>query len=390
MQSQPSDPWVTAYALYVLVRAEQSGQPVGSNLIDNARTYLSGNLAAPSANAEPWQLDQLAFEMLALQAAGQDGLSLDALYNLRAMLSPWGQASLALALESGSHEDPRWLTLLSDLESTALRSSSGAYWEGSSGGSWGQASPLLNTAFAALALSAVTPDAQVLPDAARYLALNQPSMGRYGSSYETAWVLSSLWEMMRQQGDAKAAYDYSALLNGTVLLSGKAGGIPAGQASVPISSLAQNEPNALQVKRGAGDGRLYYRASLQVSQPVDGAPALEQGMTISREYILTGQDCASQACPPTLSVDLAQPAPLEVRLTLIVPKDMTSVVVEDYFPAGTEMLNPRLKTTQQGVPGSQSAPVPANSLFNPADPFSEGWGWWYFTAPQVLRITSAG
>ena len=384
MQSQPSDPWVTSYVLYALLQAEQSGQPVSSTLVDSARAYVSGNLAAPSANAAPWQLDQLAFEMLALQDAGQDGLRLDALYNLRAMLSPWGQASLALALEFGNHADPRWLTLLSDLQSTALRSSSGAYWEGGSGGSWGQSSPLLNTAFAAFALSALTPDSQVLPDAARYLALKQPSMGRYGSSYETAWVLSSLWGIMRQQGDVKAAYDYSALLNATVLLNGKAGGLPAGQAVVPLSSLAQNEPNALQIERGAGDGRLYYRASLQVNQPVDGAPALEQGMSISREYILTGQDCASQACPATLSVDLTQPAPLEVRLTLTVPQDMSSVVVEDYFPAGTEMLHPRLKTTQQGVPDSQSAPVLENSLFNPADPFSEGWGWWYFTSPQVF------
>jgi hypothetical protein len=59
-----------------------------------------------------------------------------------------------------------------------------------------------------------------------------------------------------------------------------------------------------------------------------------------------------------------------VALTL--KNDAYYLVVEDYIPAGAEILNTNLKTSQQlGVE------------YNPRDPFEGGWGWWYFNDPQI-------
>ena len=69
-----------------------------------------------------------------------------------------------------------------------------------------------------------------------------------------------------------------------------------------------------------------------------------------------------------------------MRVTLVVPHDSYYVVLEDYIPAGAEILNPSLKTTQLGFPGMELAPQP---LFDPNRPFAEGWGWWYFHPAQM-------
>jgi len=68
---------------------------------------------------------------------------------------------------------------------------------------------------------------------------------------------------------------------------------------------------------------------------------------------------------------------LLVHLTLTVPNDQYYVVVEDYFPAGTEVVNTALQTTEL------SAQMPTDTNVS-KDWFTDGWGWWYFNSPQIL------
>jgi uncharacterized protein YfaS (alpha-2-macroglobulin family) len=55
-----------------------------------------------------------------------------------------------------------------------------------------------------------------------------------------------------------------------------------------------------------------------------------------------------------------------------VPETAYYLLVEDYLPAGTEVLDTRLLTSQQELPE-----------IDPQRPFEEGWGWWFFSIPQV-------
>ena len=55
-------------------------------------------------------------------------------------------------------------------------------------------------------------------------------------------------------------------------------------------------------------------------------------------------------------------------------------MVEDFIPAGMEILNRSLKTSQQGI---DSTNVQAEVQFDDSDPFAEGWGWWLFNEPQI-------
>ena len=123
--------------------------------------------------------------------------------------------------------------------------------------------------------------------------------GAWASTYETAWTIMSLTEVMKGTGELAGDFGFTAALNGISLLEGSAGGdaklIPVG-ASVPVSSLYPQDPNALQIQRGDGAGRLYYTAHLNVLRPVEDVSALDRGISINRNYeTIDGQPLNSES-----------------------------------------------------------------------------------------------
>jgi alpha-2-macroglobulin len=324
-----------------------------------------------------------------LQQSGREVQNLAALYELRDKLSPWGKAFLALTLEMQSPGDGRARTLISDVQASAHRSATGANWQDDSPGWYNWSTPNFTTAVVTYALARLDPASQLLPDAVRYLVLHRQPNGAWASSYESAWVLLSLVEMVRGTGDLQASYSFGASLNESPLLSGQVNGPTSAlnpvTSTVSIHSMNQNIPNTLQIQRSAGNGSLYYRAYLQVNRPAQDAPAVHRGLSLTRQYYLAGQDCRKQVCQPLIATDLDEQHPLLVRLTLTVPEDMYYVVVEDAVPAGAEVLNTRLKTSQRYVsPIDEQQPgEPLPYLYDLANPFERGWGWWLFNDPVV-------
>jgi hypothetical protein len=117
---------------------------------------------------------------------------------------------------------------------------------------------------------------------------------------------------------------------------------------------------------------------LNVSRPAEQAEPLSQGLSINRQYYLDGLDCARETCTPIQSANLREK--VQVRLTLNVPRDAYHVMVEDFIPAGAEILDLRLKTSQQGQGGEPEA----SQLYDPGNPYAKGWGWWYFNTPSIF------
>jgi uncharacterized protein YfaS (alpha-2-macroglobulin family) len=83
-------------------------------------------------------------------------------------------------------------------------------------------------------------------------------------------------------------------------------------------------------------------------------------------------------CTPLSTLELAPDARLTARLTLTLPNDSYYVMLEDHIPAGTEILNQTLKTSQQGQDGTD-----VEVEYDADDPFARGWGWWLFNEPQI-------
>ncbi|NOY98027.1 MAG: hypothetical protein GXP40_02330 [Chloroflexi bacterium] len=374
-----SHPYISTYVLFGLWRAQVAGITVDEDVIQSARDYLiAARPYLEDETLETWQMDRLAFIEYVLQmAGGAETQAVAALYDGRDQLSPWAQALLALTLESRSPGDERARDLLSNLESSAIRSASGAHWESESGTWQNPGTPRYTSAVVVYALAQRDPANPLLGDAVRYLASQRDARGLWGSTYESAWVLLSLTEAMKGAGELNADFAFSAALNGAALAEGQASGpqtLTPVTTSTPLDSLFLAVPNALTVSRQAGIGNLYYRAALSVEQPAELAQPLDQGMTVSREYLPA--DCDAD-CAPVQDIRLAADARLTVRLTLTLPHDSYYVMLEDYIPSGSEILDQTLKTSQQGVDATDV------SVYAPDDPFARGWGWWLFGAPQI-------
>lgn len=374
-----SEAYITAYVLYGLAQVAQAGTSVDPVAISNAQTYLGNKLSTPvdPTTTQPWQLDELAFMQFAMQQSGRSDLNSANLYDFRDKLDPWSKAFLALTLNAMTPGDERTRTLVSDLEGSAVRSATGVHWENVNPGGNGLNTPNFATAVVMEALAHLDPASTLLPDAVRYLAINRRPNGAWSSSYETAWVLMALTDVMQGTGDLQASYAFSASLNGAELLKGKAGGPDAltpVSAAVTLDKLNADRSNILNITRDAGSGRLYYRVFLQVNRPVDSAQSVSHGLSVERRFVLSGQDCRKASCPPINGLkigDLAQP--VFVHLTLTLPTDMQYLVVDDFIPAGASVVDSSLMTTQLGQPVE----------YNPDDPFGAGWGWWYFGTPKI-------
>jgi hypothetical protein len=379
-QGGETDPYITAYVLFGLSRAREAGIKVDAGAIQRAVNYLQ-NYSWPYALKETWQLDRMAFVQFALAQAGSGSLpQAEALYPARDQFSPWAQAVLALTFESLSPGGQEAKTLFSDLQSKAIISATGAHWEAPEAGPQNMITTISNSAFVVYALAQHDPAAPLLANAARYLMANRQADGGWASTYTTAWTVMALTEFMKGTGELGGNFAFGATLNGAPLASGQAGA--AGQlnpvsASMPIASLYPDNPNALNIQRGAGAGRLYYTAALSVSRPVEDVAPLVHGLSLVRVYYPAGDACPKGKCAPVKSAQAGQR--VTARLTLTLPHDAYYLVLEDYIPAGAEILDTSLKTSQQGQDGE---PV-VQQQYDPGQPFAGGWGWWLFNSPQI-------
>jgi len=390
IQGSDSDPYISAYVLFGLGRARLAGISIPDDTFNRAHDFLQNYALADFTLAafQPWELDRLTFALFALvQTSGlqeADWPVLNSMYDKRDQLSPWAQALLALSLEATFPSDARARDLIANLEATAVRTGSSSNWESDSGSWRNPGTPLYATAVVVYALAQRDPAAPVLIEAVRYLSSNRKAGGLWGSTYEDAWVILALTEAMKGFGELQADFTFSAALNGAQLAGGDVSGteiFTPVSASVPLEYLSPNSPNALVISRESGLGRLYYRASLLLNRPVESVQSLNRGIGVSRTYF--NASCEDN-CPNLSMLQLSSNSPLTVRLTLTLSNDSYYVMLDDYIPAGTEILDQSLKTSQQGVDGTE-----VQVVYETDEPFARGWGWWYFNESQIRddRIT---
>ena len=376
-----SDPFVSAYVLFGLERARQSGASLEEGVIQRAVNFLIATLITPQMTTEFWQLDRLAFIHFALVESGNgDQTGLMALYQARAGLSPWSKALLAVALESLSPGSQEARTLISDLESSSIRTATGAHWEESEPGLANMSTPVSTSAMVVYALAQRAPGSPLLRDAVRYLMAHRQADGAWSSTYSTAWTIMALGEVIKGTGEPVGSFGFGANINDVPLISREAGeSYTPVTAEVPVSSLFPSQPNALRIVRLAGPGSLYYTAALKVNRPVEDVAPLQRGISLSRQYYRWDESCARGDCTPLESVSLGEK--VKVHLSVTVQEGAYYLVVEDYLPAGSEVLDTSLETSQQG---EEFAVEPAEKpLFDPSDPFGAGWGWWFFSPSRI-------
>ena len=386
---ETSDPYISAYVLFGLSRAQEISTSVSQEAVDRAVEYLQGAQTEITADTAGAELDEAVFIQFVLsQIVPPDPAMADSLYGARDRMSPASRALIASIIRVVNPADSRVRELVSELETSAIRTSSSAHWETQAENILRRGSPVYTTSIVVYILSQLDPANQLLIDAVRYLAAHRDVHGLWNTGHENAWAMIGLNEAMVGLGDLRADFAFNASLNGNPLTSGDVNGIQLAplKANVPLEFLSPNSPNLLTIQREDGLGRLYYNVVLKVNRPVQDVRPLNAGMGIERKYI--DSDCYAQSlrpaqrparsCPALSSLSLAPDQSVIARLTLTLPHDSYNVMVEDHIPAGVEVLNRNLKTSQLGADSSG-----VQVEIDDQNPFADGWGWWLFNDPQI-------
>lgn len=372
-----SDPYVSAYVLFGLVRAQKVGASVSQETLERAVAYLRGAQTEVTANTSGADLDEAVFLQFALSQAGStDPSRADALYAARDRMSPASRALLAASIHAINPADTRVRELLNNLATDAIRTASSAHWETPPQNLLRRGSPVYTTSVVVYVLAQLDPANQILLDAVRYLNAHRDARGLWNIGHENAWAMIALNEAMVGIGDLRSDFAYSAALNGSPLTSGDVNGIQLQplKANVTLDFLSPTSPNLLTIQREDGLGRLFYNVVLKVNRPVQDVQPINAGMGIERVYC----EADKKDCTPLTALKLAPDQPVTARLTLTLPHDAYYVMVEDHVPAGMEVLNRNLKTSQLGVDDTS-----VQVQFKDEDPFADGWGWWLFNEPQI-------
>jgi hypothetical protein len=384
-QKNESNPYVTSYVVFALIKAREAGFEVRPDVIQRGLDYLSSQLVPTRRLGDTRSANRQAWILFVMAEAGDTGRAsewVEGLYNDREKLSHYSRAYLAMTLELLQPGDDRIATLLSDLANDAILSATGAHWEESYYDWWAMNTDTRSTAIILNALTRLDPDNALIPNVVRWLMVARQG-GIWETTQETAWALIALTDWMAHTGELQGQYAYSANLNGDVLAQGEVTPENVGesiQLRVDVADLLADVTNYVTIARGDGPGRLYYTAHLKVYLPVEEIEPLDRGIIVNRQY--TRADCQptlDELCPEVSQAQVGDV--IQVKLTLIAPNDLYYVVVEDMLPAGAEAIDTSLETTSL----LERSPALRRQVDRGGYWAEFYWWWWNWYSRSELR-----
>ncbi len=362
-----SNPYITAYAALGLIEARDAGFDIDQGMIDRALNFVRSNFIKPGIDTPVWQLNRQAFYLYVFARDGQARQSdLDALLGQRLEMDYWALSFLLMAYHEFNPADPAVAQLISDLQTGAILSATGAHWEEKERDWWNWSSDTRTTAMALAALARVQPENDLVPNIVRWLMVARQG-DHWQTTQETAWAVMALTDWMVASGELRGNYDYALVVNGDSLTEGHVtpDTVREGQVlRVQVKDLLKDEINRVTFIRGEGDGVLYYTAHLSVRLWASEAKPVSRGITVAREFFRDGEPVTGAQVGDVITV----------RVTITLPQDIYYFVLEDPLPAGTEPIDTSLLTTSQ-----LNNPPTLQPTYNPY----WYWGWWYWDHTEM-------
>ncbi len=386
---EQSNPYTSAYVLFGLTAAQQSGYSVDAQVLTRGANYLKRQLATPD-KLQGYKLNQQAFFVFVLdqyaQVADSDRplAETQLLYEERDRLALYAAGYLALTLQAQSpvaDTAGQARSLLDALTAQAITSATGAHWEEEATADWWTMNTdTRTTAVILAALVAIQPDHPLGPNIVRWL-MSARTADRWQTTHETAWALIALTDWMVATGELQGNYNWDASLNGQPIGNGSVTPQGVDKASVLRTAIGDssagsgqgllaNQINTLLLERTSGPGQMYYSAYLRTFLPVPDLKPVSRGLTIARRYTLNSDPSHSDITSAKVGNII------DVELTIVIPSTMHYLLVEDPIPAGTEPIDTSFATTSL----SATAPeVEEQSEQGQKQP----WWWWLPTSFEL-------
>lgn len=193
-------------------------------------------------------------------------------------------------------------------------------------------------------------DNQILDRILRWLLNSRKKDGAWGSTNNTITVIDAMTDYLAWQKETESNFTLKVNLND----SEKSSFTYAPQTilsensfSAPISELGLNSFNRVIFSKENHNNlknNFYYDMSLKYYLPIDSIAPRDEGFTIKRNfYRLDDEDFQN----PVLEAKVGDV--LRARVEIIAPTTRNFVAIEDFIPAGVELVNFNLETSDQSL-----------------------------------------
>ncbi|HXG84189.1 MAG TPA: DUF6049 family protein [Pyrinomonadaceae bacterium] len=208
-------------------------------------------------------------------------------------------------------------------------------------------------------ISAAVDASDLIPKLVRGL-LDRRTKGRWNNTQENVFILLALDKYFN--AFEKAAPDFVTRVwlgnafAGEQIFKGRS--VDSNLLNIPMNYLLEQNGAANLILDKQGAGRLYYRIGLNYAPKNLNLKAADNGFTVLRSYEAI-DDAEDVKQNPDNSWTIKSGARVRVRLTMVAPARRYHVALVDPLPAGLEILNPELATTEAIPPdaGNPNQPI---------------------------------
>ncbi len=344
--------YLSAYVLSALHRTEVAGYKVDSGVMDRTAAYLN-TVLREQTGSEPLDLATRASILFTLSEVGKVNISLlNNLYPLRAKMPLFSQAQLARAYQnlSPNTTSTKATDILTEVLQHAKVDGRGTHFEEEENDDTSYYASLMHTnerttAIVLRALIQIEPDHTLIPAVMRYL-LSVRTDGHWDTTQSTVETLLALTEYLHSTQELDGRFTAGVALNGKKAFDWtvtKDNILSRKSQTWQIDALGRGKDIDVNIAK-EGVGRLYYDLVLSSFATMDHIAPAEEGISITRTMTpLPGQ-----------KKEVTVGNIYDVTLTITVPEDRQFVAVESPVPAGMEIVDSQLKTTQKSIFGNQT------------------------------------
>lgn len=377
------DAFMTAYVLWGLKLAQESGVGVKAEVVERARLWVRLHLgeAANNLNLQAWLLHAVAVQGLADgERSNEEKAAIENLWAKRDQLSAFGRALFALAVHAyGDAEKAETLARnlrdgvirdeepgLSQATGTGAANSEAmatAHW-GSDGGfrNWAD-SGVEATAFALRALLKINPKDDLVEPAMNWLVKNRRG-AQWSNTRDTAITVLAMDAWLKASGELDAEVGFRIEVNGNPVAQVPEATALDGQSRFRIDrGLLADGANQIRIVRTAGDSPIYVSAQAGYFTTEEPIPAAGNDVFVARDYflyapkltLLDGYRFDRGVWAPNVSAETNQRIEAVVRIEA--KNDLQYLVFEDLKPAGLEAVDVQSGETMMAE-GADGALVP--------------------------------
>lgn len=205
--------------------------------------------------------------------------------------------------------------------------------------------PVKNTAMLLKAIAADRRENVISDKVVRWLLRSRAKDGAWGSSNNTVTVVDAFTDWLAWRRETESEFDLGLWVDDKKLTTWNVGPqtvFDIFSEDLAISAFPRNTLNTLtfrKTNRSQLPNAFYYDLLLKYYLPTGSVPPRDEGFAVTRS--LYRLDDRLQKTPVT---DARPGEVLHGRLVITAPKTRNYVAVEDFIPAGTELVNFRLST----------------------------------------------